>query len=103
MLGKARAGSCPFALVMIDSIVTTDVHSRIASFAALTAAGICTESGLPDRRGPQRSLRALKPMTREFVLSAENPRRYWARTAMPSRTPATLRLPGWNSLVASPV
>jgi NAD-dependent deacetylase sirtuin 4 len=48
----------------------------------LCGAGMSTESGIPDYRGPQGSLRSRKPMTyREFVQSEEARRRYWARSA----------------------
>ncbi len=56
------------------------MHGRRA--LVLSGAGMSTESGIPDYRGPQGSLRARKPMAyREFAQSAENRRRYWARSA----------------------
>ena len=46
----------------------------------LSGAGLSTESGIPDYRGPD-GKRRVTPMTYgEFVASADNRRRYWARS-----------------------
>ena len=49
------------------------------TWVALTGAGMSTDSGIPDYRGPT-AIRATPMMFAEFVSSAEAQRRYWARS-----------------------
>ena len=60
--------------------------------AALSGAGLSTESGIPDYRGEAGSLRNHTPMTyQEFRGSAQARQRYWARSFLGWRTIAAAR------------
>lgn len=55
-----------------------DLLGATQTIAVLTGAGMSTDSGIPDYRGPN-SPQATPMLYDEFVTSAENRRRYWAR------------------------
>ncbi|MDZ4090531.1 MAG: NAD-dependent protein deacetylase [Arthrobacter sp.] len=81
MTGFASLPPIPAAEPARDELeVLQEIHGILAGerFALLTGAGLSTDSGIPDYRGPGAAPRA--PMTyQEFIGEPENRRRYWAR------------------------
>ena len=63
----------------LDVVTVAADLLRGRTWIALTGAGISTDSGIPDYRGPT-SARATPMQFSEFVGSAEAQRRYWARS-----------------------
>jgi NAD-dependent SIR2 family protein deacetylase len=65
---------------------------RAGNVLVLSGAGLSTESGIPDYRGAEGSLKRHTPMTyQDFVDSLEGRRRYWARSHVGWRTIARAR------------
>jgi NAD-dependent SIR2 family protein deacetylase len=71
-------GSC-VRVASPAAVLTAAELLRGRSWVALTGAGISTDSGIPDYRGPT-SVRATPMQFSEFVGSTDAQRRYWARS-----------------------
>jgi NAD+-dependent protein deacetylase sirtuin 4 len=72
----------PLAPVQSDIDALARLFDR-GPVAVLTGAGISTESGIPDYRGPETRRRARNPVQyREFLRSAAARQRYWARSML---------------------
>lgn len=71
----------PVGRAIIPIVVRTLEELLPGRVAVLTGAGISTDSGIPDYRGPTTRERVRQPMQhRTFVEDAEARRRYWARS-----------------------
>ena len=83
MEGSPRPADAPDAPDSSDAVRTLASLMRGRRTLVLSGAGLSTESGIPDYRGPSSRMRPPRPIRyHEFVGSAEARARYWARSAI---------------------
>ena len=86
---SSRRTSEPVPLNALRSLVELLQGRRVV---VLTGAGVSTDSGIPDYRGPLTRHKARNPMTfAQFTKSPAQQRRYWARSARGWSTVAQAR------------
>lgn len=81
-MASREADSAPRHTEPVDDTARTQLAELVrgGGVCVLSGAGLSTDSGIPDYRGPDGALRARLPMTiREFCGSREARQRYWAR------------------------
>jgi NAD-dependent SIR2 family protein deacetylase len=82
----------------LDSL--TRLLAAAGNVAVLTGAGVSTDSGIPDYRGPDGTRRVTPMQYREFVESGEARRRYWARAFVGWRRFASVEPNGGHRAIA---